>query len=166
MGLKNKVFGTLAAAALTLSMFGSAAANDFAHGSVVLEPGTCQVQLAATNVDLGAWKYNGALDKYEKQSGGTVSSGLTIIETKPGGSCKVTVNFTGLSLGAQNIGPGHFTVTAAGTTVPLSSAGQSANYDLPGGGPYPVTLTINSVPHTYQPGTYEGDLLVQLVSGA
>ena len=165
MGLKNKVFGTLAAATLTLSMFGSVAADDSAHGTVLLGPGTCQVSIAEANANFGTWTYDGVTNKYASNSSNTTSNfNLTVIEHKPLGTCPVSLQFSGLTFGGANIGPTHFQGTIASFSGTLPS-GNLGPVPLPGGD-YAASLTLVTVPDSYQPGTYEGDIIVKVGFGS
>ncbi len=61
MNLKSKLFGTLAASAIALSMMGGvmAADSDSETISVRLSPANCSVTLTSGNGSFGEWRWDG-----------------------------------------------------------------------------------------------------------
>lgn len=172
MNLKSKVFGFAAATALSLSMMsGAMAANtDSVTGSVILAPTYCSVTIDQASVNFGTWQWNGDLAKYVHVSGNNtqlVSGKLTA--GHPNGTCDLKVSFDGLkNEDGDKIEATRFSVAGGGQYFdPIHSAVAGA---LSGGHPVlgaeadsgSANIVLNSVPDTFDPGTYSGTLEVQI----
>lgn len=172
MGLKSKVFGVLATAALSLSMIvGATAAPDSGSvtGSVTVEEGVCGINVSQSNSDFGTFKWIDT--EYVRQSGNNVMviSG-TIYPGEPDGLCDLTVQTSGLVNGTDSIGSAHFSGSLDGNTwytlqqfnidpAPVDAAlsgGVTFEDVSPNTGS--VQLRLDSVPDTVSPGTYNGTI--------
>ncbi len=166
MNLKSKIFGFAAASIFALSMTTGAMANDSVGGQVELVKGVCSVSINQASVDFGDWTYNG--DEYVRTAGNNVAQLSGEVKAgRPGGTCNLTVQFSGLASGQQNIDASYFSVGANGTNwLNLDSShasglstGITGNAPAISGSGY---VMLDSVPETYQPGTYVGTLDVTI----
>lgn len=164
MELKKKVLGTVAAAALTLSMFGGVAAeSDSVTGTVNLVPGVCKVSIAQSEVSFGTWTWKGS--EYAHTSGSNVVTLDAKIQThKPNGTCSGTIRVTDNVIpakhftGSFNSSYGSVGPINLGSVVGDDSTTGSYNFPAVGPGEATATLTLNSVPNTLNVGTYSGTI--------
>ncbi len=162
MNLKNKVFGFVAAAALSLSMIGGAAADDVMTGTVTLSPGTCQAVISQGTANFGNWTFDGATNTYVSTGSNSAAFNVEVYEHKPNGKCPVSVQFNGLTNGTATIPASNFVLNVTGY---YSGVLPSGTYAIPGGN-YSGSLVLSSVPNTFQPGTYTGDITLQVGAGS
>lgn len=171
MGLKNKVFGTIAAAALTVSMIGGAAAapnSGQVTGTVVVDEGVCGIQLSQSNSNLGTWKWIDTAYVYQSGNTAMTISG-TLFPAEPNGVCDINVATDGLvgqTDSSKKIGTDNFDGSIDGTNFyPLSAFVSESEVAPPGkmfedvqSGPGSVFLKLRSVPNTVTPQTYQGTI--------
>lgn len=169
MNLKSKLFGTLAAATVALSMMGGVASAETKTIDVNVslnEAPACSLAITKAEGTFGTWVYNGDTNTYTKPNDTRIDFEGSIFETKPGGKCDVTLGFTGLmnSSNAVVIPVSHFKANAFGYTVNSVPATSVPVGFLPGGD-YAGYLELQSLPtvgaaHTLAPNTYGGTVSV------
>jgi hypothetical protein len=178
MNLKSKILGTLAAGAIALSMsvgIASAAQSDDAQVKVTLAPATaCSVSITDATGSFGTWTWDGENDVYVGPTANadkTVSFTGSLYEAKPGGSCPVTLTFTGLVNGPETIGVTNFygklDNTSLNGTLPSGVAnGLSVPNGMPGGN-HSGSLRLNQIPNTitWEPAEYFGTVTVSTGAG-
>jgi hypothetical protein len=163
MNAKSRGFGLLAAAILSLTMFGGAMAqNSDSEGvSTVLtgDATLCSVDIYTWGGGLGSWEFNGS--SYVETSGNSTQYFLGDLYNIPAAGCNVNVAFSGLVGPGGLIGAENFSAFSywSGSSVPPASFG--ANNVNPY---YDFSYTLSSVP-TLAAGTYSGNI-VATVSNA
>lgn len=167
MGFKKKVFGFVAAAALTLSMVGVASAAEVG-GEVKLDGGACKITATNGGFNFGTWTFDG--EKYVN-SGTTLSSiDLTIQRAQAKDTCTLSVDTEGLTRqGLSNhpvpvIDSEHF---SAAVTQGFSS---EILQDLPHttqvrNGDASLGINLDEVPADYVEGTYKGTFDITISAG-
>lgn len=170
MGFKNKVFGVLAAAALTLSMVGGAAAESSKEGTAILDGGACKVNVSTGLLNFGTWTWDGS--RYV-QPGTDNASNVQLSVVTPYGQedCSVSVKSDGLER-AGTSGEKASTLTdlsardqdAQGEWQQIVGPNSDASFDL-GNGNSTLRIRLNSVGETYVPGTYTGEITFSTGSG-
>ena len=165
MNLKSKLFGTLAAASMALSMMGGVASADDASVSVKLNPGVCSASIVQSNFNFGNWSWDSETNKYVAGFGAATSFPVSAEIRVPssGGTCQVTAGLVGDELtGASHTIPGSalsLTLTGLGThTLGSSQTHTSPRLDVAG------TIVFDATNTTYQPDNYTGTL--RLVVGS
>jgi hypothetical protein len=166
MNLKSKMLGTVAAAAITLSMtFGVASADPSASSSASAEliGGACSI-VANSSANFGNWVYDG--NEYLPENGvPEVTLNWTLTEGNPSG-CNVNINFYGIQNGSSLIGLNAFYTSVhfgdssqhVGPTWGNAVFGPGLGYvasGVPTGGGS-MWLQLNGVPGDLMPGTYNG----------
>lgn len=165
MGIKKKVFGTLAAAALTLSVFAGAGAQStgYVGGDVILGEGACGIVATAGNADFGTWTWDGSV--YQP---GTQNTFVWLTVKTPWSAgestCPLQISTDGLGLaqhGADQALPETLFRTDVGQRN--ASGGWSNGWMKPlpsthtvRNGDARVQIDLRSVPADYQPGTHSG----------
>jgi hypothetical protein len=165
MNAKSKIFGLLAAIALSISMFSGVAAqtSDSEWTSAELsDPGMniCTVDIIGAQGNFGLWEFDGS--QYVPQTSTTMGF-LTNIYGGGMAGCDVSVYFDGLYGPGGWIDPYYFTAYSDfrmdfvdpwwfGDTVPSGLNGPNESW-------YDFSYTLNSVPNL-TPGFYEGGLYV------
>lgn len=167
MGIKSKVFGFVAAAALTFSMVGGASAapgSGSVTGSVTVAEGLCGISMSVSNTNFGTFTWQDT--EYVRTAGNNVSilTG-TIYPSQPGGVCDVTVTSTGLSNGTSVIPANNFSLNMnGGGFTPWTNGGSSAfgplTFENVPAGNGSLGVKLDSIPNTFQPGTYNGTLTI------
>lgn len=163
MGLKKKIFGFVAAAALTLSMVSGVGA---VPGNAVLTPGQCEAGNAVNSgaANFGTWKYNGSTG-YELQGtyGVANSHHFNVNVAKvatPGGKCTVGIAVSDLSNGTHIIPSGNFSGIVPGQEVAMPISVQQ------GFGTVGYKVNLDSVPGEISTGGYTGTVTVSVSSGS
>lgn len=165
MNLKKKLFGTLAASAIALSMIsGAAAETKETKATAVLMGGQCSVAVTGS-LGFGGWTYDG--------TGYGITSGTdndtlswTLKAGNPAG-CNVSLGFGGLYNGGHHIGLEHFYGELWGPSGSQGSAmldnvagldsGTYGDTGMPSGS-MNAYLRLASVPDDVMPGTYTGTI--------
>ena len=163
MNVKSKLFGTLAASAIALSMsvgMVSAAENYTAESDVTLKQGICSLSdIQAETASFGEWVWNGEDQYVAADPGNSNVAWLTanVKNHKPQGTCTIGVSSTGLGNGA--IAPGNIVVNTTNPSynnIPLSPSVQTGSGFQ--AGPLSASFTLNDVPDDLQPATYTGTI--------
>lgn len=165
MSGKSKVFGLLAAIAISMSMIGGATAqqSDSEWTSAELtDPGMgiCTVDIIAAQGNFGYWEFDGS--QYVPLTSTTMDFDTNIYGGGMAG-CDVSVYFEGLYGIGGFIDPYNFTAFSEfrwdfvdpwsfGDTVPSGLQGPNESW-------YDFNYTLNSVPNL-APGSYQGGLYV------
>lgn len=160
MNRKSKVFGLLAAFALSLSMFAGAAAQsstDYEWVSVELtDPGgyICAIDIYVVGGSFGTWEFNGA--EYVETSGDSTMNFFGDLYGNPPNGCNVAVSFDGL-LGWNNgewISPDYFSAYSyhQGQNVDPWAFSDSGVFGI-----YDFDYTLESVPNV-SADYYEGTI--------
>ncbi len=168
MNLKKKLFGTLAASAIALSMIsGAAAETKETKATAVLIGGQCSVAVTGS-LGFGGWTYDGT--GYGITSGTDNDTLTWTLKAGDPAGCNVSLKFSGLYNGGHHIGLEHFygDLWAEGNGgVPTASAMLN---DVPGlnNGTFGDTgmksqttsafLRLVDVPDDVMPGTYTGTI--------
>lgn len=166
MNLKKKVFGFVAAAALTLSMATGVAAQTPGHA--VLSGTQCATgpvvgPAPGATADFGTWVYDG-VSGYVPQ--GDTSHPILVNVTNvpaPGKTCAVTIAITQpLTNNIEEIPASHFSISVGGVGQhPVPSTFQQGT-----GGSVTYLLTLNSVPSEASTGTYNGTVTLTVSNGS
>lgn len=163
MSAKSRIFGLLAAVALSFSMVGGAMANDTEPVSVTLSDSSmlCSIDIYAVGGTFGTWEWDNSLMQYVEVGGAGTTIGFwgdLYVPTFNG--CDVTISFAGLSDGVNTIDTTNFSAYSYyqggpvdpalfGDTGVGAGAGTFAIYDF--------DYTLDTVPNV-PPGTYTGNI--------
>lgn len=168
MGLKSKIVGFVAAAALTFSMSGAAGAVDVG-GEVILNGGACKITATNGGFHFGTWTFDG--EDYVS-SGSTLSSiDLSVQRAQAKNTCTVSVDTNGLTkqgtgaIGSEpTIGSEHF--SAAVTQGVSSEVLQDLPHDAQvRNGNASLGINLDEVPDTYVAGVYQGSFDITISAG-
>jgi hypothetical protein len=164
MNLKSTTFGLLAAAALSLSMFGGAIAQstDSEDVSTVLSNAgpICSVDINTAAGGFGTWQHNG--NGFVETSGVSTQTFLTNIINPSNGLCDLTIAFGGLTGPGGTIGTENFSAWSLTSPGVLNPAGHTvANV----GSTWDFGYTLNFVPSTMTAGKYIGSISATVVNG-
>lgn len=169
MNLKSKIFGTLAASAFALSMSAGIASADQATGTAVLDGVNCSVEVTSADLNFGSWVWNPETDSYTPPTGNSAKAFVyEVTPGSPSGTCTVNFQFQGLantSDSSQTIGLAYFSGDMGVTGLSGNMSGWNGTYTQDEmDGTYNGSLTLSDVPDTIDPGTYQGNVYVNIAS--
>lgn len=169
MKLKSKLFGIIAAAALSLTMVAGASANTEVDGKLTLDGGACSVSVISGSFDFGTLEWTGSRWEFS-----TSISNRINIDVDPGwtprgetGSCAVTVSTTGLTNGTHTFTQPYFW-SGAQTGIRLWPAGVlPITHEMNGGSDrnFISIRLYHPVPNSFSPGEYTGTFTLTVDDG-
>ena len=170
MNAKSKVFGLLAAAALSLTMFGGVMAqtsSDSEGVSTVLvnSVSLCAVDIYTYGGGFGTWQASGGA--FVETSGVHTQDFSAYVTNASGGPCNVSIAFGGLTGPGGLIGTSNFSAWSWNWWGYVDPAGHSvSNVVSYWGNWWDFSYTLNSVPSTLTAGTYSGTISATVSNGA
>lgn len=171
MGFKKKMFGLLAAIALTFSVAGAAGAVDVG-GRVDLNGGACKITATSGGFYFGTWTFDG--EKYVPSGNRVSSIDLTIQRAQAKPTCTLSVDTNGLTIqtsGAEDPNNPAPTIGREYFSAAVTQGVQTEKpQDLPHikqvrNGATTLLIRLDEVPNTYAQGTYSGSFSITIGAG-
>ena len=160
MGIKSKVTGLVLAAVMTMSVAGSAIAQDSADGIIRLDGGTCAVEVASGSFDFGTATWNGSYWRHDNNRGSRVTLDVDPGWTGSGsnGECTVVMSTAGLSNGTHTLDRSYFRSTEVFGTPGQIFPEQTlpSTFHLEGGETEISVRMREFAPRFFTPGVYTG----------